>query len=96
MRLFCVYVVLCLGSGLAMGLSLARGEERERESTTVCVRNDYGTRPGSFNGCKSHWGEKRGALGTFSRLRFVRHLIYLELIAVCNGDRSVMSILRVD
>jgi hypothetical protein len=37
MRLFCVYVVLCIGSGLATGLSLVQG------APTACVKSDYGT-----------------------------------------------------
>jgi hypothetical protein len=36
MRLFCVCVVLCLGSGLATGWSLVEG-------VLSSVKNDYGT-----------------------------------------------------
>jgi hypothetical protein len=38
MDIWCVYAfILCLGSGLATGLSLVQ------RSPTVCERNDYGT-----------------------------------------------------
>jgi hypothetical protein len=36
MRLFCVYVVLCLGRGLATSRSLVQG-------VLPSVKNDYGT-----------------------------------------------------
>jgi hypothetical protein len=43
MRLFCVCVVLCLGKGLATGLSLVQG-------VLPSVKNDYGTEKEGLNG----------------------------------------------
>jgi hypothetical protein len=52
MRLICVCIVLCVGSGLVTGLSLVQG---------VCVKNDYRTEEEARaqQGLYSHWKKNK-------------------------------------
>jgi hypothetical protein len=49
-RLLCVCVVLCLGSGLATGLSFVQGA-----ISSVKIIAELNKRPGPWMGWKSHW-----------------------------------------
>jgi hypothetical protein len=69
MHLFCICVVLCLGSGLATSWSLLQGVLLSVKKMIT----ELNKRPGSWMGWKSHWKKNRlGFLG-FRTLSIIQH-----------------------